>query len=233
MGGEEGSMKEEPDELELLTKQRDDLSFFVKMVAHDLGNKLSVLSVYNQLEPNPSEYTHKVSGVIRDMADFLDNLTYLVRIGEKATYGDKVSLYDIADKVIREFKPFTKEIKFVLHFLPTIKGHHTQIEQIFHNLLINIIRHAEASKVEIWCKYNTNDIQIFIRDNGKGIAPFYQQRIRAMWNKYKTTDATHGLGLLIAKKVVMDHGGAINFSSGHKNGTTFRITFPLERVIKE
>jgi signal transduction histidine kinase len=219
--------------LETLTEQRDELNFFAKTVAHDLHNKLASLSMYNALEPNPSIYTKKIDSVVVDMVEFLDNLLHLARVGKKATYNDKVDLYQVVDKVIKDFAPFAQEIDFVLHPLPVVKGHYTQLEQIFHNLLINVIRHAEAKKVTVWHKRNTHNVKIFIRDDGKGIAPFYQQRIRAMWNKHKLQDISAGIGLLIVKKVVEDHGGAIAFSSGYKNGTTFRITLPLERVLKE
>ena len=189
------------------------------------------MSMYNALEPIPSQYTKKIDVVILDMAEYLDNLHYLARVGKKHTSKDIVNLNNIINKVRGDFSPFVEDLEFYIHDLPKIRGHHIHIEQIFHNIIMNIIAHAEATKLTIWCKFNTNTIRIFIRDNGKGIAPFYQQRIRAMWKRKSFHDTTHGLGLLIAKNVVEDHGGDIEFSSGYKNGTTFRITLPLELVV--
>ena len=214
-----------------LKEQRDELNFFAKTVSHDLHNKLATMSAYNALEPNPSEYTKKISTTIIDMGEFLDNLLHLARIGKKFTRNDKINLQDVVNKVVSDFQPFVEGLDFIIHPLPTIRGHYTQLEQIFHNLFINVIRHAEASKLTVWYKKNTNNIKIFIRDNGKGIAPFYQQRIRAIWKKERVKDVTYGIGLFIVSKVVEDHGGTIAFSSGCKNGTTFRITLPLERVV--
>ncbi len=64
-----------------------------------------------------------------------------------------------------------------------------------------------------------------VRDNGKGISEENQKRILHASFTTKGIRGT-GLGLLLAKKAVREHGGSIEFSSVPGEGTTFRIHLP-------
>jgi signal transduction histidine kinase len=39
-----------------------------------------------------------------------------------------------------------------------------------------------------------------------------------------------GLGLLLTRKIVQEHGGKISFESSPGQGTTFRLEFPRDRL---
>jgi len=224
-----------PEEELSLKEQRDELEFFARTVAHDLNNKLSILSLYNNLQSNGSPmspYSRKIDTTIKEISEFLDNLLFLAKRGEKLGPTTKVDLNELVNKIIQDYQPFSVDMRFIVHPLPILIGHPTKLEQLFSNLILNVINHAQASKLTIWSKRDTERgwMKIFLRDDGKGIAPFHQQRIRAIWNRHKISDTSHGLGLLIVKKIVEAHGGRISFSSGHVNGTTFLLEFPLSRL---
>jgi len=218
-------------EIAKLSKKCNDLKFLVRTCAHDMHNKLSTVSIYNSMVLN--QYTNKVHASILDMSQYLDNISNLVKNGYDNLERDIINLSSMVKKICNEIMPFSP-IKFNLFPLPKIKGHQIHVEQIFHNLIINIVNHSQAKIVWIWSKLNKDDntFQIFVRDNGKGIPPTYQQKIRSNWKTATPYDVSFGLGLMIVKNAVEEHNGDIQFSSGHKNGTTFRLTFPLDRLVE-
>lgn len=64
-----------------------------------------------------------------------------------------------------------------------------------------------------------------VQDNGMGIAAEDQPKILNLHFTTKGIRGT-GLGLLLTKKAVQEHGGAVSFSSVPGQGTTFRIELP-------
>jgi len=64
-----------------------------------------------------------------------------------------------------------------------------------------------------------------VQDNGMGISEENQRRVLSMHFTTKGIRGT-GLGLLLTKKAVAEHGGQITFQSTPGQGTSFRIELP-------
>ena len=68
-------------------------------------------------------------------------------------------------------------------------------------------------------------LEVTVSDTGKGMTP---EEIRGAFEPYfSTKDAGLGLGLALTRKIVSDHGGAIELESTPGGGTTARIVLPL------
>ncbi len=71
---------------------------------------------------------------------------------------------------------------------------------------------------------NKNNLQVNIMDNGNGIPA---DNIKSIFSPFYTTKARGiGLGLPIARRTVIDHGGHINVASS-KKGTSIEIALPV------
>jgi len=72
-----------------------------------------------------------------------------------------------------------------------------------------------------------NLVQIWIKDNGKGIPTADQRKI--FHPGFTTKNRGWGLGLSLAKRIIEEyHGGKVALlESSPQNGTTFRISLPL------
>jgi two-component system sensor histidine kinase AtoS len=68
-------------------------------------------------------------------------------------------------------------------------------------------------------------LQVEIGDTGRGIAPTDAERVFTPF--FTTKEGGTGLGLALTHKIIEDHGGTIDFRSGPRAGTTFRIVLPL------
>lgn len=69
------------------------------------------------------------------------------------------------------------------------------------------------------------DVEIVITDTGVGIAPEHLDRI--FLPMFTTKQKGTGLGLALAHKIILSHGGRISVESKEGSGTTFRIVLPV------
>ena len=68
-------------------------------------------------------------------------------------------------------------------------------------------------------------MRIAVSDRGPGVPTGLREKLFQPY--YSTKDAGLGLGLALTRKIVSDHGGAIDLDSAPGRGTTARIVLPL------
>jgi signal transduction histidine kinase len=112
----------------------------------------------------------------------------------------------------------------------------TRITQVFDNLLSNAVKYAPGSPVIITLKNSNETCNIYVEDQGPGIA---EQHLGHLFERFyrvpETSVTTHGtgLGLFICDEIVRAHGGKISVSSVLCKGTTFMISLPIKMDNKQ
>jgi signal transduction histidine kinase/DNA-binding response OmpR family regulator len=109
-----------------------------------------------------------------------------------------------------------------------------RIAQVITNLLGNAIKFSpENGKIEIWARGDDSEATVDIRDYGKGIAP---RDLSRLFQRFAQLDSSTtrkaggtGLGLVISKGIVEQHGGKIWVESIAGKGSTFSFSLPRER----
>jgi PAS domain S-box-containing protein len=106
------------------------------------------------------------------------------------------------------------------------------VTKVFLNLLSNAIKFSfENELVELTANiYNNNFIEFIIKDKGVGIPEANRRKIFNI-AKLFTTEGTKGekgsgLGLMLAKQIVENHGGEMWFFSEEGKGSEFHFTIP-------
>jgi signal transduction histidine kinase len=97
------------------------------------------------------------------------------------------------------------------------------------NLLDNAIKYsARESKVWVELKEENGTINLFIKDEGKGIADEEKQKV---FDKFYRVGNQHtkgakgtGLGLFLTKKIIQQHNGNISVINNHPQGSNFAIS---------
>lgn len=115
-----------------------------------------------------------------------------------------------------------------------VSGNRNDLQSVFVNLLDNAVKYsADVPKISVRLKNSrlTNRAEVFIRDNGIGIARSELKRVfkrfyRAPNSTSKDAKGT-GLGLFIVKSIVDRHGGKVRAESrGEGRGSTFFVQLP-------
>jgi len=110
-----------------------------------------------------------------------------------------------------------------------VQGDAAALEQIFLNLLLNAVEASDAGgRVEVSLSSTDADVVIAVADLGVGIAP--QDLPRIYDPLYTTRRDGSGLGLTIAHRLVMAHGGRIEIESEVGAGTVVRVLLPARDV---
>jgi signal transduction histidine kinase len=110
--------------------------------------------------------------------------------------------------------------------LPTVELDPTRIRQVIGNLLANALRYAPSgSQVTLSAERDGEMVAVEVADTGPGIAPEALDRIFDRF--YRSADSPgSGLGLPIARSLVLAHGGEISATSEVGRGTGIRFTIP-------
>lgn len=103
------------------------------------------------------------------------------------------------------------------------------------HLLSNAAKFSDSGRpVTLGAQAQDGSVQIWVRDEGRGIAPDQYERI---WDSFYQVDrAVHedqgaGAGLAIVRGIARLHGGSVEVTSQVGVGSTFTITLPLEKPV--
>ena len=114
--------------------------------------------------------------------------------------------------------------------LPPLVGDIDRLEQVFNNLLDNALKHTPSGGwVSIVARQpHLNFVEITVTDTGPGIPA---EQMRHVFERFYKADtpadkAGAGLGLAIARQIVLAHGGNINIKSILGQGTEFLVRLP-------
>ena len=115
----------------------------------------------------------------------------------------------------------------------TVKGDRERLRQLLLLLLDNAFKYTpRQGRVEVSLTANGGYARLAITDTGQGIHPEHLEHI---FDRFYRADLTRGreaggsgLGLAIAKVLVEAHGGGIDVESAVGQGTTVRVSLPLE-----
>jgi signal transduction histidine kinase len=99
------------------------------------------------------------------------------------------------------------------------------LRQVFVNLCTNSARAMESGGNVRFAISRRGGPVLDVCDTGSGIAESLRSRIFDPYVTTRRMGEGMGLGLSIARKIMLDHGGDLELLSTSSEGTTFRLTF--------
>ena len=206
-------------------------------LAHEVGNPLTgIMSITQNLlyeEPPPAlragleeilTQARRIDRIIRSLMDFS-------RRGEARQESRPVDLARTLDEALALVRLTHKEkgIRFLVESEAglTLQGDPQQLAQALVNLLANA---CDASPprgvVAIHAHRRGSSIEVTIRDQGEGIPEAVRARLFEPFTTTKPPGRGTGLGLSLARAIVVAHGGEIEIESEPGRGTLVRLHFP-------
>lgn len=221
--------------LERIDEQR---SALLRSVSHDLRTPLATIrAVASDLLGGTSydEATRaELLALVADESERLDrlvaNLLNLSRIEAGALRPDRqaVAMEELVTHTVKRLARLLgrRRVQVELGHLPLVDGDYTQLEQVVTNLLENAARHAPSgSTIRIGGRETGGRVEVWVDDEGAGIAPFERQRIFEAFRRGDGSSSS-GIGLAICKAIVEAHGGTITVTGAPSGGARFLFTLP-------
>jgi signal transduction histidine kinase len=211
-------------------------------IGHELSNYLAAISGRAQIllmEATNTE-NQKIERNARIIHEQAANMAILTRGLMDFSYKEiKIQRIDLADLIRRTIEFVRPQNKFDLvefqlelaESLPAIAADPGQIQQVFLNLFSNAAdalaetNGPRAIKVVARRRDGQESIEVFVQDNGPGMAPSIARRI--FEPAFTTKKGGHGFGLSTSYRIVTMHGGTITVESEVGRGATFHIVLPI------
>lgn len=235
-----GYLERERDELAALNESKDE---FISLASHQLrtpatGTKqylgMMLDGLFGELDEQNASMAAKAYESNEQQLKTIDALLKVARLeaGKIRPKREMCNIGDLLREVADEYTIMLEGYKQIIRlsgFTETV-----QIEadpMLLGNLIDNASKYSPpGTVVTIKVRSTDNALHVGVQDEGPGIAAKDQPRL---FQKFSRLDnaATHhvngtGVGLYWAKKVAELHGGTLEYTSRHGNGSTFTVTLP-------
>ncbi len=209
---------------------------FISDASHELKTPVSIISANTEMlvrEIGENEWLSNIQYENERMGILLKQLLDLSRAENASVPMEKIDLSNIVagDALALDSLAFDqgKNINSNIEDNIQIEGNRTQMEQVVTVLLDNAIRHSSGKEIEITLKKHGRSAVLTVSNEGKEIPP---EKLGHLFDRFYRVDEVrnsednhYGLGLSIAKAVVLNHKGNISVSC--KDGkVTFTVTLP-------
>ena len=227
-------------ELQQMNKDLDD---FVYTASHDLRAPLTAVGELAQwiIEDDRSISAESrarldlVRGRIERMKRLLNDIRDYARAGRTSepTGATLSAAALVADVLSTAYLPNGFEIRCdpVLQHIVVAR---VPLQQIFHNLISNAIKHHDArtGTIEITAETDESWHRFSVIDDGPGVPPEYREAIFEMFKTLKPRDVVEGsgMGLALVRRYVEKMGGRCGCEPASKRGTRFWFQWPYTDI---
>jgi signal transduction histidine kinase len=225
--------------------RRNMMSELVASLAHEINQPLgAILSnlgglarLLSRNDPDPAMALVAVNNAIEDTkraAEIIRRIRSMFKAHSehKTIIGIRALIAEVVQMIVSEAT--MRDISVRIEVSPSVQrifGDRIQLQQCIMNLLLNAfdaITEAKSDHREVTIKVASEkmgSISVRVSDTGAGIDPAVADR---MFEPFVTTKSNGmGLGLLVTRSIVENHGGKIWAAPNPDRGSTFAFTLPL------
>jgi len=225
-----------------LQEKNTQLERFTYMISHDMKSPLVTLKTFLgyldiDLAKNDAGRIEKDMHYMRSATDrmwrLLDELLEMLRVGRAIHQPEIVACRGLVEEALDLVAGQVAERGVeILNSVPDIRlfGDRPRLVEIWQNLVENACKFMGDQahpRIEIGAEKRGRETLFFVRDNGAGIEPQFQEKIFGLFEKLDRHSDGTGLGLALVRRIVELHGGKIRVESqGTGQGSCFRFTLP-------
>ncbi|OGI10892.1 MAG: hypothetical protein A2Y40_10280 [Candidatus Margulisbacteria bacterium GWF2_35_9] len=222
-----------------LQSSNQELEQFAYIASHDLKEPLRMITSFlnllvdeyqNSLDDQAKAYINFAVNGSKRMTQLINDLLLFSRVQTHELKLSSIDMNACLDEVKNILKIVIEEKNATIQIedIPTVLADHSQVIQLFQNLIENGIKYNKSDHPEIKIykqQITEKDVIIAVMDNGIGIAKEYWEQIFEVFRRLHTSEiySGTGIGLAICKKIAEKLEGSIWLESEEGTGTTFFI----------
>jgi len=209
---------------------------FVTDAAHELKTPLTIISANNellQIENGGNEMTSVIDKEVRKMNDMVKDMTALSKLDEISrkdfeSFSLTEAAHDVSSSFINAFAQEKKGFDIKIDDSIEFKGNQSQIRKLLSILIDNSLKYS-VRHAEIHVYKNGSHTNIDVDNDAENITQGSKEK--AFERFYRSDEARgskvqgSGIGLSIAKEIVLIHKGRITAYSYKDNTFSIRVSF--------
>ncbi len=210
-------------------------------MAHEIGNPLNSLNIHLQLAQKKLRKTpDKLRAELEEILEISQNeitrldliiTDFLSAVRPTTPQMEACDVNQLIRESLQILEPEIRDRENEVHLelqrrLPRLQLDPNQMRQAFHNLIRNA-NQAMGSRGALKIQTELTDLHVVVRflDDGTGISG--EDMANVFQPYYTTKPRGSGLGLLIVRRIIREHGGEIELESELGMGTCVTCYLPL------
>ncbi len=217
---------------------------FISSVSHELRTPLTAIRGWGETlmggEPDPETFrkgmhvimdeTERLSSMVEELLDFSRMQSGRLILQEERL--DAVA--ELSDAVLIFTERARQENKALVYeepeFFAPMVGDRNRLRQVFVNILDNALKYSDSGDtIAVLPQLEGGRFVVTVSDTGCGISQEDLPMVKTRFYKGHTTRRGSGIGLAVADEIIKMHGGALELDSVKDQGTSVRVTLPLEQ----
>ncbi len=224
---------------------------FVSMASHQLRTPLTSIKGYLSmvLDGDVGQITDQQKQMLGQAFFSSQRMVYLIsdllnvsrlKTGKFAIERRPIYLPDLVESEINQLLDGAKAKNLTLSFekpkkFTTLMLDDMKIRQVVMNFVDNALYYTpNAGKITVELTENNSSVSFTVTDTGIGVPKEQQHKLFAKFyradNARKSRPDGTGLGLFMAKKVIVAQGGSLIFKSTEGKGSTFGFSFSKDKI---
>jgi two-component system OmpR family sensor kinase/two-component system sensor histidine kinase BaeS len=208
-------------------------------VTHELRTPLTIMqgnleALLDGLYPADAEHLEPILDETRVLSRLVDDLRTLslAEAGALTLHREPTDIGDLVSDSVVSFRTQADGTGITLasaveDALPQIEVDPVRMREVLSNLLSNALRYTPpGGRVRVSASASDGKVRVSVKDSGPGIAAEVLPHVFDRFYKSEESRGA-GLGLAIAKSLVVAHGGEISATSTLGQGTEMLITLPV------
>lgn len=218
-----------------------ELERFAYTVSHDLRAPLRHITAYAPLVremlaegEDPAQCLDTLEQAARNMARMLDAVLELSRLSRVAVQPVVLPMAALVAEAQRALATAAagRQVEWQLpDSWPEVHGDPALIRQLWQQLLSNALKFTRSralAQIALGWELQDGVLAFWVRDNGVGFNPAASGSMFDLFQRLHTTSEFEGagVGLALARQIVLRHGGSIHAEGVLDGGCTLRFTLP-------